>query len=656
MDRFIGNRDHFIFQSYYMSEPNDNTKKQNPRRGINLYWFYFLLILFLSVSYLFNATQVTTEISWLEFDEKMLRQGDVAKIIVVNKEVAEIHIKEDRLNAERHKNLPSRIGNSGVGPHYSIQLGSVESFENKLAQAQQDFSPEDKIDVRYVTRTSWSDILVWLLPFFIIILFWVFMFRGVGRGRMGGNTIFNFGKSTAKLVGQDSKSKVTFEDVAGLREAKIEVMEVVDFLKNPDHYTKLGAKIPKGVLFVGPPGTGKTLMAKAVAGEAQVPFFSLSGSEFVEMFVGVGASRVRDLFKRAKEKAPSIIFIDEIDAVGRSRNKVHVFQSNDERESTLNQLLAELDGFGENTGVIVLAATNRPDVLDAALLRPGRFDRHIYLELPNKEERKEIFEVHLKPIKKAEDIEVDLLASLTPGFSGADIANICNEAALIAARKTKNLVEKEDFMEARDRVVGGLERKSQIISPKEKRIIAFHEAGHAVASWHLKHVDSLMKVSIIPRGKSLGAAWYLPEEHKLVTKSQFMDQMCALLGGRAAEELIFNEISTGALDDLEKVTKQAYGMIAYYGLDEEVGPISYYESSGRNERLLSRPYGEEMAKLIDREVQDLVRLMYEKTKALLTEHRDELEQLAQLLLEKEVAERDDLERIMGKRNRAQQSA
>ncbi len=639
-----------------MSEPNDNTKKQNPRRGINLYWFYFLLILFLSVSYLFNATQVTTEISWLEFDEKMLRQGDVAKIIVVNKEVAEIHIKEDRLNAERHKNLPSRIGNSGVGPHYSIQLGSVESFENKLAQAQQDFSPEDKIDVRYVTRTSWSDILVWLLPFFIIILFWVFMFRGVGRGRMGGNTIFNFGKSTAKLVGQDSKSKVTFEDVAGLREAKIEVMEVVDFLKNPDHYTKLGAKIPKGVLFVGPPGTGKTLMAKAVAGEAQVPFFSLSGSEFVEMFVGVGASRVRDLFKRAKEKAPSIIFIDEIDAVGRSRNKVHVFQSNDERESTLNQLLAELDGFGENTGVIVLAATNRPDVLDAALLRPGRFDRHIYLELPNKEERKEIFEVHLKPIKKAEDIEVDLLASLTPGFSGADIANICNEAALIAARKTKNLVEKEDFMEARDRVVGGLERKSQIISPKEKRIIAFHEAGHAVASWHLKHVDSLMKVSIIPRGKSLGAAWYLPEEHKLVTKSQFMDQMCALLGGRAAEELIFNEISTGALDDLEKVTKQAYGMIAYYGLDEEVGPISYYDSSGRNERLLSRPYGEEMAKLIDREVQDLVRLMYEKTKALLTEHRDELEQLAQLLLEKEVAERDDLERIMGKRNRAQQSA
>ncbi|BFP41728.1 ATP-dependent zinc metalloprotease FtsH [Flavobacteriaceae bacterium GF1] len=638
-----------------MSDPQDNLKGQNPKKGINLYWFYFFFLFFLLMSYLFNATQGAKEISWLEFDEKMLQQGDVAKIIVVNKETAKIYIKGDRLKAKRHKNIPPRIGGSEAGPHYSMQLGSVENFENKLDEAQRNFVSEDKIEVRYVTSTSWSNILVWLLPFFIIVLFWVFMFRRVGRGQMGGNPLFNFGKSTAKLTGHDAKSKVTFEDVAGLKEAKIEVMEVVDFLKNPDHYTKLGAKIPKGVLFVGPPGTGKTLMAKAVAGEAQVPFFSLSGSEFVEMFVGVGASRVRDLFKRAKDKAPSIIFIDEIDAVGRSRHKAHVFQSNDERESTLNQLLAELDGFGENTGVIVLAATNRPDVLDAALLRPGRFDRHIYLELPNKEERKEIFNVHLRPIKRAKDIEVDLLASLTPGFSGADIANICNEAALIAARKKKNLVEKEDFVEARDRIVGGLERKSQIISPKEKRIIAFHEAGHAVVSWHLHHVDSLMKVSIIPRGKSLGAAWYLPEEHKLVTKSQFMDQMCALLGGRAAEELIFNEISTGALDDLEKVTKQAYGMIAHYGLDEEVGPISYYDSTGGNERLLGRPYGEGMARLIDNEVQDLILEMYKKTKGLLIEHKGELEQLAQLLLEKEVAEREDLEQIMGKRNQASQS-
>ncbi len=580
----------------------------------------------------------------------MLREGDVAKIIVVNKEIAEIYIKKDRLSADRHKEIVSNFAFSEKGPHYKIQLGSVESFENNLNTAQEDVPDSDKVEVRYVTRTDWSNILVWLFPIFLLFIFWIIMMRRMASGPMRGGALFNFGKSTAKLTGINAKSKVTFEDVAGLKEAKIEVMEVVDFLKNPDHYTKLGAKIPKGVLFVGPPGTGKTLMAKAVAGEAQVPFFSLSGSEFVEMFVGVGASRVRDLFKKAKEKAPSIIFIDEIDAVGRSRNRINAFQSNDERESTLNQLLAELDGFGENTGVIVLAATNRPDVLDKALLRPGRFDRHIYLELPNKEERKEIFNVHLKPLKKSEDIEVELLASLTPGFSGADIANICNEAALIAARKKKEKVERQDFLAARDRVVGGLERKSKIISPEEKKIIAFHEAGHAVTSWYLKHVDSLMKVSIIPRGKSLGAAWYLPEEHQLVTKAQFMDQMCALLGGRAAEDIMFNEISTGALDDLEKVTKQAYGMVAYYGLDAEVGPISFYDSTGQNERLLSKPYGEHMAKLIDNEVQDLVFTMYERTKNLLSEHLEELKKLAHLLLENEVAEREDLERIMGKRN------
>ena len=464
-----------------------------------------------------------------------------------------------------------------------------------------------------------------------------------------GSSMFNFGKSTAKIANIDTKSKVTFNDVAGLKEAKIEIIEILDFLKNPKEYTRLGAKIPTGVLLVGPPGTGKTLLARAVAGEAQVPFFSLSGSEFVEMFVGVGASRVRDLFKQAKEKAPSIIFIDEIDAVGRSRDKANNFQSNDERENTLNQLLAELDGFGTNTGVIVLAATNRADILDKALLRAGRFDRHIYLELPTREERVEIFQVHLKPLKLEKSVDVNLLASLTPGFSGADIANICNEAALIAARKKKESVGQDDFNQARDRIVGGLERKSKIISPKEKNIVAHHEAGHAVASWYLKNVDSLVKVSIIPRGKSLGAAWYLPEERQIITKSQFLDQICAALGGRAAEDIIFNEISSGALDDLEKVTKQAYNMVAYFGLDEEVGPISFYDSTGEYGRLLSKPYSESMGKLIDTEVLNLITTQYQRAKNILTKHKDELEELAQLLLKNEVADKEDLEQILGKR-------
>ena len=472
----------------------------------------------------------------------------------------------------------------------------------------------------------------------------------MGGGGTGGNPLFNFGKSTPKISEKGTKSSASFKDIAGLKEAKIEVMEVVDFLKNPDTYTKLGAKIPKGVMLVGPPGTGKTLMARAVAGEAQVPFFSMSGSEFVEMFVGVGASRVRDLFKRAKEKAPSIIFIDEIDAVGRSRGKVNAFQANDERESTLNQLLTELDGFGPNTGVIVLAATNRPDILDKALLRPGRFDRHIYLELPTNEERIEIFKVHIRPLKLAQEVDLATLSAMSPGFSGADIANICNEAALIAARKKKKQVEQTDFMEARDRIVGGIERKSKIISPKEKEIVAHHEAGHAVVSWYLENVDSLVKVSIIPRGKSLGSAWYLTEDRQIVTKSQLMDQICASLGGRAAEEIIFDEPSSGALDDLEKVTKQAYTMVAYYGLDEEIGPISFYDSSGQNERLLGKPYSENMAQLIDKEVQNLIITAYNRTKVLLLAHREELEKLAQLLLQKEVVEKEDLEEILGKRS------
>lgn len=630
---------------------NKRREDQKPRLpGTGFNWFYLLLFAFLLIFSLFsNPVNSTKEISWSFVQDSLIAQNKIQKIIVVNKEFAEIHVIKDPAKSKDNKDGVDKWLQTVDVPLYRITIGSVDSFEAKLQKAQEEIPSSTKIDVQYQNRTSWLNILSWLLPFGLIIIFWLFILGRLGRGGSGSNPLFNFGKSTAVLTEKDSKSLVNFNDIAGLKEAKAEVMEVVDFLKNPERYTKLGAKIPKGVMLVGPPGTGKTLMAKAVAGEAQVPFFSMSGSEFVEMFVGVGASRVRDLFKRAKEKSPSIIFIDEIDAVGRSRGKVNAFQANDERESTLNQLLTELDGFGPNTGVIVLAATNRPDVLDKALLRPGRFDRHIYLELPSKDERKEIFGVHMRPLKLSHNIDVDVLAKLSPGFSGADIANICNEAALIAARKKKASVGQEDFMEARDRVIGGMERKSKIISPKEKEIVAHHEAGHAVTSWFLKNVDSLVKVSIIPRGKSLGSAWYLPEERQIVTKSQFLDQICVSLGGRAAEEVILNEISSGALDDLEKVTKQAYTMVSYYGLDEEVGPLSFYDSSGQNENMLGKPYSEHMAQLIDKEVQDLVYSSYERTKKILLEHKDELLKLAQLLLKQEVAELEDLEKILGKR-------
>lgn len=628
-------------------KPDNNSRPPFGSRGLG--WVYWIVLIFLLLFPFFsNQIEGAKEIGWTEFEETLLAKNVVEKIVVVNKEYAEIFVKKDSLNDSNLKDVRDGMLSSSSGPHYYMTIGSVDSFENKLQHAQEKLGTAEKIDVRYENRTQWTSILSWLLPFILLIAFWMFMLRRMGGGK-GGTSVFNFGKSTAKLSEKGNKSSVTFNDIAGLKEAKTEVMEVVDFLKHPDDYTRLGAKIPKGVLLVGPPGTGKTLMAKAVAGEAQVPFFSMSGSEFVEMFVGVGASRVRDLFKRAKEKAPSIIFIDEIDAVGRSRGKINAFQANDERESTLNQLLTELDGFGDNTGVIVLAATNRPDVLDKALLRPGRFDRHIYLELPNQVERAEIFKVHLRPLKLSKDVDVDTLAKLSPGFSGADIANICNEAALIAARKKKKTVHHEDFMAARDRVIVGMERKSKIISPKEKEIVAYHEAGHAVASWYLEHVDSLVKVSIIPRGKSLGAAWYLPEERQIVTKAQFIDQMCASLGGRAAEEVIFNEISSGALDDLEKVTKQAYTMVSYYGLDEKIGPLSFYDSTGNNERLLGKPYSEEMAKLIDKEVQDLIGSSYVRTKNLLLKHKEELEKLAKLLLKKEVVDQKDLEELLGKR-------
>ncbi len=626
----------------------DKKKIMNISKGRKPNWFLILFIFSALFYLIFTSFFKARDIGWIEFEQKMLNQHDVAKIIVVNKEVAEIYIKPSKFKDSKYKEISQDMFMSKKGPHYKIQIGSVENFENKLQRAQQEFSPTEMVEIKYLKRLNWVNALVWIFPLGFLLFLWLFLFRGMGQRSMGGSA-FNFGKSTAKLFDKGTKSTVTFKDIAGLKEAKKEVEEIIDFLKNPKLYTKLGAKIPKGVMLVGPTGTGKTLMAKAVAGEANVPFFSLSGSEFVEMFVGVGASRVRDLFKKAKEKAPSIIFIDEIDAVGRARSKVNAFQSNDERENTLNQLLTELDGFGSNTGVIVLAATNRADILDKALLRPGRFDRHIYLELPNKQERLEIFEVHLRPIKKSKDIDIDLLASLSPGFSGADIANICNEAALIAARKKKKFVEQEDFMEARDRVIGGLERKSKIISPKEKKIVAHHEAGHAVASWYLKNVDSLVKVSIIPRGKSLGSAWYLPEDHQIITKNQFIDQICALLGGRAAEEIIFNEVSSGALDDLEKVTKQAYNMVAFYGLDDEIGPMSFYDSSGENERFLGKPYSENMAKLIDTEVQNLINSAYSRTIKILQKHKSELETLANVLLNKEVVYLEDLEKILGKR-------
>jgi AFG3 family protein len=632
-------------------DPLKKNKQQFPSRGNKVFlWFYILVSLILIFSIFTQYNNATKEISWLTFERDILSQNDVEKIVVINQSVAKIYIKEDKLTDPKYKELQGYFTQSNSGPHYSIQLGSLENFERQLEEAQKNFPEEARIQITYVNQMNWTSLLSWIIPMALIFFLWFFLLGRMGtKGHSG--SLFNFTKSTAKLTTKESKSKVTFNDIAGLKEAKTEIMEIVDFLKNPDTYTKLGAKIPRGVMLVGPPGTGKTLLAKAVAGEAQVPFFFLSGSEFVEMFVGVGASRVRDLFKQAKENAPSIIFIDEIDAVGRARNRTNLFQANDERENTLNQLLAELDGFGVNTGVIVLAATNRADILDKALLRPGRFDRHIYLELPDKEERIEIFKVHLRPLKKAKDINIEELAALCPGFSGADIANICNEAALIAARNHKKEVHQSEFIMARDRIVGGLERKNKITSPKEKEIIAYHEAGHAVASWYLKNVDSLVKVSIIPRGKSLGSAWYLPEERQIVTKSQFIDQICASLGGRVAEEIIFDDVSSGALDDLEKVTKQAYSMVAYFGLDEEIGPVSFYDSTGKNEQLLVKPYSEDTAQKIDNEVRELIGSAYKRTKQILLDHKNELEELTALLIKKEVVEKDELERILGKRNR-----
>jgi cell division protease FtsH len=635
-------------------EVKDNPpgKGGNEGKKFNRWLIYLAILGVLIVPLLINSIGGIEEITWQQFENKMLDRNAVSKLVVINEQRAEVYIKKEFKNDTAFARVFKRsFGSQNEnGPHFYFNIGSPEVLEKKLSEAAQRASTE-RVPVEYTQRSNWLwNVIGWIIPFILLYAIVSYMMRrSMGGGGGAGTSIFNFGRSTAMLVERE-KSNVTFDDVAGLEEAEREVREIVDFLKRPEAFTKLGAKIPKGVILVGPPGTGKTLLAKAVAGEAKVPFFSISGSEFVEMFVGVGASRVRDLFKRAKEKAPCIVFIDEIDAIGRSRGKgAFLSGANDERESTLNQLLTEMDGFGTNSGVIVLAATNRADMLDPALLRAGRFDRHIYLELPNMKERQDIFNVHLRPLVTDQSIDVAFLAAQTPGFSGADIANICNEAALIAARGKKERIDRSDFVEAIDRIVAGLEKKSKIISQEEKKIIAYHEAGHAVASWLLRNVDPLIKVSIIPRGKSLGAAWYLPEEKQLRSKSAFIDHICAALGGRAAEEIVFGEISSGALDDLEKVTRQAYMMVMYYGFNEKLGNISYYDSTGQRDMSIQKPYSEATAKLIDDEVRTMVGDLYRRTKGLLQKNRELLKKLAEMLLQKETLFKEDLEAVLGKR-------
>jgi len=629
------------------TENNQNPKKIkiNPWLIYGAVALIFLFISFITGGSSFEEPLKTSSSKFNEYLEK----GQVEKVIVYNKMEADVYLTAAALKEANHKVVAKDLLNRpNKGPHYTFDIGNDEIFQNKLEAA---VKAKQLKEYSFLPKSNWSELLQMILPFVLILGLWIFIMRRMNGGAGGGagGQIFNIGKSKAKLFDEKTDIKTTFKDVAGLEGAKEEIQEIVEFLKNPEKYTNLGGKIPKGALLVGPPGTGKTLLAKAVAGEAQVPFFSLSGSDFVEMFVGVGASRVRDLFKQAKEKAPAIIFIDEIDAVGRARGKSNMSGGNDERENTLNQLLTEMDGFGTNSNVIVLAATNRADVLDKALMRAGRFDRQIFVDLPDVRERKEIFDVHLAPLKKVEGLDTDFLAKQTPGFSGADIANVCNEAALIAARNNKTAVDKQDFLDAVDRIVGGLEKKNKIVTPEEKRAIAVHEAGHATVSWMLEHAAPLIKVTIVPRGQSLGAAWYLPEERLIVRPEQMLDEMCATMGGRAAERVVFDKISTGALSDLEKVTKQARAMVTVYGLNEKIGNITYYDSSGQSEYNFSKPYSEDTAMIIDKEISLLIEGQYQRAIQILNENKDKLNLLADILIEKEVIFKDDLEAIFGKR-------
>lgn len=637
------------------NQASDKKPDKNLKPRFNTNWIFAVLAVSLIFFTVFNNGK-TSQPTTISEVRDMIKNHDIERVIIANKDQAEIYLKKEALESGRYPKLPkpgTGFGLTAPKPNFTITIGDLTSFiaDFKDYQKSSGYNDNELISPEYVKRPNWfGDILSWLLLPVLLIGFWLFMMKRMSGGGAGGaGGIFSVGKSRAQIFDKDTNVKLNFNDVAGLEEAKTEVMEIVDFLKNPKKYTSLGGKIPKGALLIGPPGTGKTMLAKAVAGEANVPFFSISGSDFVEMFVGVGASRVRDLFKQAKEKAPCIVFIDEIDAVGRARGRNANFGSNDERENTLNQLLTEMDGFGTNMGVIILAATNRADILDRALMRAGRFDRQIHVELPDLVEREAIFKVHLRPIKLEKAFDIGFLAKQTPGFSGADIANVCNEAALIAARKNKTVVEKQDFLDAVDRIVGGLERKTKIISPQEKKTIAYHEAGHATVSWMLEHASPLLKVTIIPRGRALGAAWYLPEERQLTTREQILDEMAYALGGRASEELVFGRISTGALSDLEKITKQAYAMVSFFGMSDKVGNISFYDSSGQSDFGFTKPYSEKTAELIDQEVNLIISESYVRAKEVLKNNMKGLTELAELLLEKEVIFSEDLERIFGKR-------
>ena len=630
-------------------------KKKQPKEikfKFNITWIIYAIVFTIIMSYmLFGENNSNKNISYTEFDEILIK-NDIKEIKIVNHLYAEIFLKDEALEKEEYKKyIPKKSFLTQINrpANFKVVIGSLENFENDIKQIKKEHNL-DFIHDNDIQENSFSEMIIGFLPFLILIGVWVFFMRrmsgGAGGAGGGPGQIFSIGKSKAKLFDKDKNTKVSFKDVAGLEGAKEEVQEIVDFLKNPDKYTKLGGKIPKGALLVGPPGTGKTLLAKAVAGEAQVPFFSLSGSDFVEMFVGVGASRVRDLFKQAQQKSPSIIFIDEIDAIGRARGKNNMTGGNDERENTLNQLLTEMDGFETNTNVIVIAATNRAEVLDKALLRAGRFDRQIFVDLPDLNERKEIFEVHIKSLKLSDDVDLDFLSKQTPGFSGADIANLCNESALIAARHNKSAIHHQDFLDATDRIVGGLEKKNKLITVKEKTTVAYHEAGHATVGWMLEHAFPLVKVTIVPRGQSLGAAWYLPEERMLVSKQQMLDEMCATLGGRAAEKVIFDVITTGALSDLEKVMKQAKAMVMIYGLSDKIGNISYYDPQGQG---FTKPYSEKTAQIIDEEISSIIEEQYQRAIEVIKQNKEKLTELAELLLEKEVIFGDDLNRIFGER-------